>query len=200
MLKHKDLIEHIKDPFVLFKKWYDLACKTEINDPNAMTLSTISNNQPSSRVVLLKSYDEIGLVFYTNSNSKKGKSIKVNNNVALNFHWKTQNRQIRIEGIANIVSKEVADSYFKTRPRNSQIGAWSSNQSDDLSSRDELVKNIKDFEMKYKDKDIPRPSHWNGYLVMPNLIEFWQEMPFRFHDRVLYLKSDNSWKIKKLYP
>ena len=200
MLKHKDLIEHIKDPFVLFKKWYDLACKTEINDPNAMTLSTISNNQPSSRVVLLKSYDDIGLVFYTNSNSKKGKSIKENNNVALNFHWKTQNRQIRIEGIANIVSKEVADSYFKTRPRNSQIGAWSSNQSDDLSSRDELVKNIKDFEMKYKDKDIPRPSHWNGYLVMPNLIEFWQEMPFRFHDRVLYLKSDNSWKIKKLYP
>ena len=200
MLKHKDLIEHIKDPFVLFKKWYDLACKTEINDPNAMTLSTISNNQPSSRIVLLKSYDKIGLVFYTNSNSKKGKSIKENNNVALNFHWKTQNRQIRIEGIANIVSKEVADSYFKTRPRNSQIGAWSSNQSDDLSSRDELVKNIKDFEMKYKDKDIPRPSHWNGYLVMPNLIEFWQEMPFRFHDRVLYLKSDNSWIIKKLYP
>ena len=200
MLKHKDLIEHIKDPFVLFKKWYDLACKTEINDPNAMTLSTISNNQPSSRVVLLKAYDEIGLVFYTNSNSKKGKSIKENNNVALNFHWKTQNRQIRIEGIANIVSKEVADSYFKTRPRNSQIGAWSSYQSDDLSSRDELVKNIKDFEMKYKDKDIPRPSHWNGYLVMPNLIEFWQEMPFRFHDRVLYLKSDNSWTIKKLYP
>ena len=200
MLKHKDLIEHIKDPFVLFKKWYDLACKTEINDPNAMTLSTLSNNQPSSRVVLLKSYDESGLVFYTNSNSKKGKSIKENNNVALNFHWKTQNRQIRIEGIANIVSKEVADSYFKTRPRNSQIGAWSSNQSDDLSSRDELLKNIKDFEMKYKDKDIPRPSHWNGYLVIPNLIEFWQEMPFRFHDRVLYLKSDNSWKIKKLYP
>ena len=200
MLKHKDLIENIKDPFVLFKKWYDLACKTEINDPNAMTLSTISNNQPSSRVVLLKSYDEIGLVFYTNSNSKKCKSIKENNNVALNFHWKTQNRQIRIEGNANIVSKEVAESYFKTRPRNSQIGAWSSNQSDDLSSRDELVKNIKDFEMKYKDKDIPRPSHWNGYLVMPNLIEFWQEMPFRVHDRVLYFKSDNSWKIKKLYP
>ena len=200
MLKHKDLIENIKDPFVLFKKWYDLACKTEINDPNAMTLSTISNNQPSSRVVLLKSYDEIGLVFYTNSNSKKGKSIKENNNVALNFHWKTQNRQIRIEGNANILSKEVADSYFKSRPRNSQIGAWSSNQSDDLSSRDELVKNIKDFEIKYKDKDIPRPSHWNGYLVMPNLIEFWQEMPFRIHDRVLYLKSDNSWTIKKLYP
>ena len=200
MLKHKDLIEHIKDPFVLFKKWYDLACKTEINDPNAMTLSTISNNQPSSRVVLLKSYNENGLVFYTNSNSKKGKSIKENNNVALNFHWKTQNRQIRIEGNANMVSKEVSDSYFKTRPRSSQIGALSSNQSEDLSLRDDLISKIKDFEIKYKNKDIPRPSHWNGYLVMPNLIEFWQEMPFRVHDRVLYFKSDQSWKIKKLYP
>ena len=200
MLKHKDLIEHIKDPFVLFKKWYDLACKTEINDPNAMTLSTISNNQPSSRVVLLKSYDENGIVFYTNSNSKKGKSIKQNNNIALNFHWKTQNRQIRIEGHANMVSKAVADSYFKTRPRRSQIGAWSSNQSDDLSSRDELIERIREFEKEYKDKDIPRPSHWNGYLITPHLIEFWQEMPFRIHDRVLYFKSDNSWKIKKLYP
>ncbi len=200
MLKHKDLIENIKDPFVLFKKWYDLACKTEINDPNAMTLSTISNNQPSSRVVLLKSHDEIGFVFYTNSNSKKGKSIKQNNNVSLNFHWKSQNRQIRIEGNANIIKKEVADSYFKTRPRSSQIGAWSSKQSDDLSSRDELIGRIKDFENKNKDKEISRPSYWNGYLVTPNLIEFWQEMPFRIHDRVIYLKIDNYWKIKKLYP
>ena len=106
-----------------------------------------------------------------------------------------------IDGVpSNIELNEQDASYFKTRPRNSQIGAWSSNQSDDLSSRDELVKNIKDFEMKYKDKDIPRPSHWNGYLVMPNLIEFWQEMPFRVHERVLYFKSNNSWKIKKLYP
>ena len=100
MLKHKDLIEPTNNPFSLFKNWYDLACETEINDPNAMTLATISNNQPSSRVVLLKSYDENGFIFYTNSNSKKGKSIKENNNIALNFHWKTQNRQIRIEGQA----------------------------------------------------------------------------------------------------
>ena len=200
MLKHKDLIEPIKDPFVLFKKWYNLACETEINDPNAMTLSTISNNQPSSRVVLLKSYDENGFVFYTNSKSNKGKSIKENNNAALNFHWKTQNRQIRIEGHANMVSSEVADTYFKSRSRGSQIGAWSSNQSNDLSSRDELIERIKEFEKKYKDKDIPRPLHWNGYLVIPHLIEFWQEMPFRVHDRVLYYNSDNYWKAKKLYP
>ena len=151
-----------------------------------MTLSTVYNNQPSSRVVLLKSYDQNGFVFYTNSNSKKGTSIEMNNNVALNFHWKTQNRQIRIEGNANIVSDSVADSYFKSRPRGSQIGAWSSNQSADLSSRDELLDSIQKFENKFKDREIPRPTHWNGYLVIPRLIEFWQEMPYRVHDRLIY--------------
>jgi len=200
MLKNKNLIEFSKNPFVLFKKWYDLACKTEINDPTAMTLSTVLNNQPSSRVVLLKSHDENGFVFYTNSNSKKGKSIRENNNIALNFHWKTQNRQIRIEGQADMVSAEVADSYFNSRPRGSQIGAWSSNQSDELATRNELIDNIKVFEKKYKDQNIPRPPYWNGYLVKPQLIEFWQEMPFRVHDRIVYTHADDSWKMNKLYP
>ena len=200
MLKHKDLIDFTLNPFELFANWYDLAIETEINDPNAMTLSTISNNKPSSRVVLLKSHDEKGFVFYTNSNSKKGKSISENNNIALNFHWKTQNRQIRIEGQAKIVSSEIADSYFNSRPRGSQIGAWSSNQSEELNARSELIDNIKKFEKKYEDQDIPRPSHWNGYLVKPQLIEFWQEMPFRIHDRVVYTLFNNKWKIKKLYP
>ena len=165
-----------------------------------MTLSTVLNNKPSSRVVLLKSHNEEGFVFYTNSNSKKGKSISENNNIALNFHWKTQNRQIRIEGQANIVSAEEANSYFSSRPRGSQIGAWSSNQSAELISRSELINNIKKFETKYADQDIPRPPHWNGYLVKPKLIEFWQEMPFRIHDRVLYTLLNNKWEIKKLYP
>ena len=200
MLKHKNLIDSSLNPFELFANWYDLAIETEINDPNAMTLSTISNNKPSSRVVLLKSHDEKGFVFYTNSNSKKGKSISENNNIALNFHWKTQNRQIRIEGQAKIVSSEIADSYFNSRPRGSQIGAWSSNQSAELNARSELIDNIKKFEKKYEDQDIPRPSHWNGYLVKPQLIEFWQEMPFRIHDRVVYTLYNNKWKIKKLYP
>ena len=200
MLKHKDLIDFTLNPFELFANWYDLAIETEINDPNAMTLSTISNNKPSSRVVLLKSHDEKGFVFYTNSNSKKGKSISENNNIALNFHWKTQNRQIRIEGQAKIVSSEIADSYFNSRPRGSQIGAWSSNQSAELNARSELIDNIKKFEKKYEDQDIPRPSHWNGYLVKPQLIEFWQEMPFRIHDRVVYTLFKNKWEIKKLYP
>ena len=200
MLKHKDLIDFKKNPFELFNNWYDLASETEINDPNAMTLSTILNNQPSSRVVLLKSHDEEGFVFYTNSNSKKGKSINENNNIALNFHWKTQNRQVRIEGQAKIVSSEVADSYFNSRPRGSQIGAWSSNQSEELISRSELIDKIKKSETKYADQNIPRPLHWNGYLVKPKLIEFWQEMPFRIHDRVLYTFHNNNWEIKKLYP
>ena len=200
MLKHKDLIDFTPNPFELFGNWYDLAIETEINDPNAMTLSTISNNRPSSRVVLLKSHDEKGFVFYTNSNSKKGKSISENNNIALNFHWKTQNRQIRIEGQAKIVSSEIADSYFNSRSRGSQIGAWSSNQSAELNARSELIENIKKFEKKYEDQDIPRPSHWNGYLVKPQLIEFWQEMPFRIHDRVVYTLLNNEWEIKKLYP
>ena len=200
MLKHKDLIEPTDNPFSLFKNWYDLACDTEINDPNAMTLATISNNQPSSRVVLLKTYDENGFVFYTNSNSKKGKSIKENHNIALSFHWKTQNRQIRIEGQASMVSYEVSDSYFKSRPRGSQIGAWSSNQSHELTSRKELTDNILNIEKKFKDKDIPRPSYWNGYLITPQFLEFWQEMPFRLHDRVVYIYSDKYWKIKKLHP
>ncbi len=200
MLKHKDLIDYKQNPFDLFNNWYDLACKTEINDPNAMTLSTILNNQPSSRVVLLKSHDEKGFVFYTNSNSKKGKSISENNNIALNFHWKTQNRQIRIEGKAKVVRSEVADSYFNSRPRDSQIGAWSSNQSEELITRSELIDNIKNFELKYEDQDIPRPPHWNGYIVKPQLIEFWQEMPFRIHDRVVYTLLNNKWEIKKLYP
>ena len=200
MLKHKDLIDFKKNPFELFNNWYDQASETEINDPNAMTLSTILNNQPSSRVVLLKSHDEEGFIFYTNSNSKKGKSINENNNIALNFHWKTQNRQVRIEGQAKIVSSEVADSYFNSRPRGSQIGAWSSNQSEELISRSELIDKIKKSETKYADQNIPRPLHWNGYLVKPKLIEFWQEMPFRIHDRVLYILINNNWEIKKLYP
>ncbi len=200
MLKNKDLIDFNKDPFFLFKKWYELACQTEINDPNAMTLSTVIKNQPSSRVVLLKSYDENGFVFYTNTNSKKGQSIKENNNIALNFHWKSQNRQIRIEGQANMIESQVADSYFESRPRGSKIGAWASSQSYELPNRDELTKKILKYENKFKDKDIPRPPYWNGYQVKPKLIEFWQEMEFRIHDRLVYVNLNNTWDIKRLYP
>lgn len=190
------------NPIDFFKKWFKEAEKSDrIVESNAMTVSTVDeSNKPSSRVVLLKSYDENGFIFYTNSNSKKGKSIKANNNVALNFHWKSQNRQIRIEGKANIVDREVADKYFKSRPRGSQIGAWSSNQSKELTSRKELIDNIKKNEKKYEGLFIPRPSYWNGYLVTPQIIEFWKEMPFRIHDRLVFNKFKNKWKLIKLYP
>ena len=167
MLKHKDLIDFTLNPFELFANWYDLAIETEINDPNAMTLSTISNNKPSSRVVLLKSHDEKGFVFYTNSNSKKGKSISENNNIALNFHWKTQNRQIRIEGQAKILSAEDADTYFSSRPRGSQIGAWSSNQSAELTARSELIDNIKRFEQQNGEISFPDQDGFGDYPVNP---------------------------------
>ena len=141
----------LENPIELFKEWFNEAKKTEINDPNVFTLATAdANGIPSARMILLKDYSQNGFIFYTNSNSKKGKSISENNNIALNFHWKTQNRQIRIEGQAKIVSAEDADTYFSSRPRGSQIGAWSSNQSAELTARSELTDNINKFEIKYE--------------------------------------------------
>ena len=200
MLKHKDLIDFTLNPFELFANWYDLAIETEINDPNAMTLSTISNNRPSSRVVLLKSHDEKGFVFYTNSNSKKGKSISENNNIALNFHWKTQNRQIRIEGTANIVNNKMADSYFKSRPRGSQLGAIVSNQSAVIDSKKELEENLINLESKYRNKSIPKPINWGGYIVSPVEYEFWQGGENRLHDRARFSYKKNHWIIDRLSP
>ena len=201
MFENHNLIPIDDNPFDLFKNWFETSRKSEINDPNAMTLSTISkDNKPSSRIVLLKSYDCNGFVFYTNSNSKKGKSIETNNFVCLNFHWKSQKRQVRIEGNAKIIDLNVAEEYFQSRPRESKIGAWASDQSKKLLNRSELNKNFKDFEEKYLNSTIPRPTYWNGYIVDAELIEFWQEMPHRLHDRVEYKKIKNEWKSKRLFP
>ena len=196
-----NLINSNTDPIILFAKWFEEATQNEINDPNAMNLATISGNlEISSRIVLLKSFDKDGFVFYTNIKSKKGNSIIINSKVALNFYWKSLNKQIRIEGIAKLVSDKEADDYFNTRPEGSKIAAWASEQSDELNNRKELEDKVKDFSNKYKDKIIPRPIHWTGFRVEPLLIEFWQDMPFRLHDRVEYKKNKNSWLIKRLYP
>ena len=201
MTTEPNLINSNKKPFDLFQEWFEQAKKSEINDPNAMNLATISpNGKPNSRIVLLKSFSDEGFVFYTNSNSKKGKAIENNSNVALNFHWKTLQKQIRIEGTAIQISKKESDEYYNSRPIGSRIGAWASLQSEELDSRSTLTKRVGEFEKKYETENIPRPSYWNGYLVIPNLIEFWQDMPFRLHDRLEYLKDNEKWINRKLYP
>ena len=201
MQSNQKLINSDKKPIELFQEWFEEAKKSEINDPNAMNLATISfDGKPSSRIVLLKSYDDKGFVFYTNSNSKKGRAIKNNDSVALNFHWKTLQRQIRIEGNVSQISNTEADEYYNSRPLGSRIGAWASIQSEELDDRSTLTKRVEDFEKKFSDNDVPRPSYWNGYLVKPVLIEFWQDMPFRLHDRLEFRMENDGWVTRKLYP
>ena len=161
------------DPINLFKNWFEEASISELNDPNAMNLSTISKDlKPSSRMVLLKDVSQNGFTFYTNHNSKKGKSINENPNVALNFHWKSLLRQVRIEGKAKKVLTDEADEYYNSRAEDSKIGAWASSQSSELSSREELENKIKYYKKKFENKKITRPSFWIGYRVEPDLIEF----------------------------
>ncbi len=190
-----------RNPLNLFNEWYLLAEKKEINDPNAMDLCTVGkDSKPSSRMVLMKSFDVRGFVFNTNLNSKKAKKIKNNSFVSLNFYWKSLNKQVRIEGKAILLSNKEADILFKERPEGSKIGAWASNQSAYLKSRNELEKKVKKLRKKFNNKLIPRPSYWSGYRVIPQLYEFWQDMPFRLHDRIEYRKVNGIWKAKRLYP
>ena len=201
MNRNIPLINAESDPINLFNSWFKEASISEINDPNAMNLSTISKDlKPSSRMVLLKDFSQNGFTFYTNINSKKGESINENSNVALNFHWKSLLRQVRIEGKAKKVLDDEADEYYNSRAEDSKVGAWASNQSSELLSRDELEKKIKYYKKKFEKKKITRPPFWTGYRVEPDLIEFWQDMPFRLHDRLEYKKINNVWIAKKLYP
>ena len=201
MSSEPKLINSRANPLSLFEEWFEDAKKNEINDPNAMNLATISaDGKPSSRIVLLKSYNNQGFVFYTNSNSKKGRAIKNNTNVALNFHWKSLQKQIRIEGNVFVIGNSEADEYYNSRPLGSRIGAWASMQSDELDDRSSLLNRVQEYEKKFQNSNISRPSHWNGYQVKPHLIEFWQDMPFRLHDRVEFRKEKDNWVSRKLYP
>jgi len=170
-----------------------------------MNLATATpDGRPSSRVVLLKHYDRLGFVFYTNSNSHKGQQITTNPYAALNFYFMNQSRQIRIEGKLSLVSTVEADEYYNSRALGSRIGAWASKQSSQLQSRDELIKRTKEYEQKFGDNP-PRPDYWNGYRLTPNLFEFWEEGEFRLHNRVQFTTTNANlttpdWQIKKLYP
>ena len=190
----------IDDPFELFEKWFAEARKKEINDPNALALGTASKEGiPSVRMVLLKGFDKKGFVFYTNLNSQKGNELKENPNATMCFHWKSLLRQIRITGTLKKVNNVVADDYYNTRAYESRIGAWASNQSSVLKSRDELINSLKNFKKKYNDKDnVPRPDHWSGWNLSPSSIEFWLDGDNRIHERLKYsLDENNNW-IKSL--
>ena len=165
----------LDDPFELFKEWFEVAKKKEINDPNALALGTASKDGvPSVRMVLLKGFDKDGFIFYTNLKSQKSKELKENPNGTMCFHWKSLLRQIRIVGKLNQVDDKTADDYYSTRAYESRIGAWASKQSSILKSRDELLNNLENFKKKYSDKDnVPRPNHWSGWNLKPSSIEFW---------------------------
>jgi pyridoxamine 5'-phosphate oxidase len=191
------------DPFTLFDEWFAEAQASEPNDPNAMALSTVAaDGQPSSRMVLLKGHgaDIGGFVFYTNFQSRKAGELAGNRTVALLFHWKSLRRQIRIEGEANPVDDATADAYFATRSRNSQLGAWASDQSRPLADRATFEARFAQVEASFEGQDIPRPPHWSGWLVTPRAIEFWQDREFRLHERWRYERHRDGWTTGMLYP
>ena len=189
----------LDDPIELFKLWMDDAKKSELNDPNAVSLATSNNNFPSVRIVLLKDFSQNGFVFYTNLNSQKGNELKENPKAAMCFHWKSLLRQIRINGVVTQVANDVADKYYNSRSYDSRIGAWASKQSKKLTSRDQLIDSIKEYKDKYNDENnVPRPSHWSGWILSPQSIEFWLDGDSRIHERLKYVKDSSGQWIKSL--
>ncbi len=195
------MISERENPIDLFNAWFEEASDTEPNDANALSLATSTpGGLPSVRIVLLKSVDDRGFVFYTNLGSRKAQHIQSNAHVALCFHWKSLRRQVRVEGPVEAVSDEEADAYFDSRPKMSQIGAWASRQSAPLKGRFELEARIAEFTARFNIGKVPRPDFWSGYRVIPQTIEFWQDQTFRLHDRLVYSRVDNQWQTNRLYP
>lgn len=190
------------DPIRQFSTWWEEAQNSQIDEINAMTLATASaDGLPAARIVLLKGFDERGFVFFTNYNSYKGRQLEENPRACLVFFWKELERQVRITGIIEKLSSEESDEYFHSRPVGSQIGAWTSPQSQVIGSRQELENREKELAAAFAGKEIPRPSHWGGFRVQPHIVEFWQGRPNRLHDRIQYSLEDNGgWKIERLAP
>ena len=199
VLDREDLAD---DPYVQFEDWFSYACETVPMDPNAVTISTVdSDNRPASRTVLLKYFDENGFVFFTNYSSKKAQHIETNPNVSLLFFWCDAARQVKIRGKAERIPAKETLTYFLSRPRGSQIGAWVSEQSSVISSRSLLENKFQEMKTKFSNKEVPLPSFWGGYRVVPEQIEFWQGRRNRLHDRFQYTRNDdNGWDIERLAP
>ncbi|MBX2959455.1 MAG: pyridoxamine 5'-phosphate oxidase [Flavobacteriales bacterium] len=190
-----------ENPFLQFSVWFEEAVNAQLLDPYAMLISTVDEiGQPHSRVVYLRNISNEGMVFYTNYNSQKGKNISASNKIAITFFWVELERQIRIEGTVKKVREELSDKYFAARPRESQLGAWASNQSETIKNRAELEEKLKQFTEKFKGVDVPRPPHWGGYIVEPTKFEFWQGRPSRLHDRLIYIKNNSDWVISRIAP
>lgn len=190
------------NPFIQFKVWFAQALAAQLPEPNAMTIASATpDGKPSARMVLLKDFDERGFVFFTNYNSHKGRELSTNPQAALVFWWAELERQVRISGRVEKVSAADSDQYFYSRPANSRLGAWVSNQSEAIANREELERRWQEFQHQYANQEIPRPPHWGGLRVIPTEIEFWQGRSSRLHDRLLYRRlDDGSWKIERLSP
>jgi pyridoxamine 5'-phosphate oxidase len=193
--------EVCENPIEQFTEWFKQAFSADILDVNAMTLSTATKQgKPSSRIVLLKGVDEAGFRFYTNYRSRKGRELSENPHAALCFYWAPLERQVRIEGEVEKVSRSASANYFKQRPRESRLGAWASKQSDKVSSREALENRFREIKQRFEDQEIPLPDFWGGFLLRPERIEFWQGRESRMHDRICYEKSDAIWNIFRLAP
>ncbi len=187
-------------PLELFNQWFEDARQSEPTDPDAACLATVDKDGlPNARVILVRKIDDRGFCFFTNCESAKGQELLSAQKAALNFHWKTRKRQVRVRGTITPVSKNEADEYYKSRPLGNRIGAWASLQSRPLDSRDTLIKRVEEFENKFGD-DPPRPDHWSGFRLTPITVEFWQEGEFRLHNRILFKRDGESWTQQTLYP
>lgn len=192
---------NVTDPFALFDIWFAEARETELNDSNAMALATADPaGQPSVRMVLLKGHGPDGFIFYTNYEGRKAQELDANPQAALLFHWKSLRRQVRIEGPVEKVSADVGDAYFATRSRDSQLGAWASDQSRPLDSRETFEARFAQVEARFAGQDVPRPPHWSGYCVIPHRIEFWIDRAHRLHERRVFTRTDAGWDEGMLYP
>ncbi|HXH80324.1 pyridoxamine 5'-phosphate oxidase [Nocardioides sp.] len=189
------------DPVAMFRRWLGEAVAAGMHEPNAMVLSTVGpDHRPSSRIVLLKGLDAWGFVLFTNHTSRKARELAANPSCSLLFPWHPLERQVRVEGTAQILDRETVEAYHRSRPRGAQLGAWASAQSQPVASRAELTAAYDAVEERFADQPVPVPDHWGGYRIVPDKVEFWQGRPSRMHDRLMYVRSEPGWEIQRLAP